>query len=80
MRCYAVFNVEQADGLTLERRDDDRDTVPEWEVAGVEVFRQSPLARLPRCLPGRDHRAQQRGHLAGKRCVIRRGGRVVRHV
>ena len=31
VRCYAVFNVEQADGLTLERRDDDRDTVPEWE-------------------------------------------------
>ena len=25
VRVYAVFNVEQADGLTLERRDDDRD-------------------------------------------------------
>ena len=31
VRCYAVFNVEQADGLTLDRRDDDRDTQPEWQ-------------------------------------------------
>ena len=31
VRCYAVFNVEQADGLKLDRRDDDRDMVPEWE-------------------------------------------------
>ncbi len=31
VRCYAVFNVEQADGLTLERRDDDRDNAPEWK-------------------------------------------------
>ena len=31
VRCYAVFNVEQADGLTLERRDEDRDTEPEWK-------------------------------------------------
>ena len=70
MRCYAVFNVEQADGLTLERRDDDRDTVPEWEVAGVEVFRQSPLARLPRFLPGRGAVPDLLGQLAGKLCVI----------
>ena len=31
VRCYAVFNVEQADGLTLDRRDDDRDKQPEWQ-------------------------------------------------
>ena len=31
VRCYAVFNVEQADGLTLERRDDDRDNELEWQ-------------------------------------------------
>ena len=31
VRCYAVFNVEQADGLQLERRDEDRDNEPEWK-------------------------------------------------
>ena len=31
VRCYAVFNVEQADGLTLERTGDDRDKAPEWK-------------------------------------------------
>ena len=31
VRVYAVFHVEQADGLTLERRDDDRDNEPEWK-------------------------------------------------
>ena len=31
VRVHAVFNVEQADGLTLERRDDDRDKEPEWK-------------------------------------------------
>ena len=31
VRVYDVFNVEQADGLTLERRDDDRDKEPEWK-------------------------------------------------
>ena len=31
VRCYAVFNVEQADGLTLERKADDRTTAPEWK-------------------------------------------------
>ena len=31
VRCYAVFNVEQADGLKLERRDEDRDNEPEWK-------------------------------------------------
>ena len=31
VRCYAVFNVEQADGLTLERRDDDRNNASEWK-------------------------------------------------
>ena len=31
VRCYAVFNVEQADNLKLERRDDDRDKAPEWK-------------------------------------------------
>ena len=29
VRCYAVFNVEQADNLTLERRDDQQE--PEWK-------------------------------------------------
>ena len=31
VRCYAVFNVEQADGLKLERTADDRTTEPEWK-------------------------------------------------
>ena len=31
VRCYAVFNVEQADGLTLERTADDRTAEPEWK-------------------------------------------------
>ena len=31
VRCYAVFNVEQADGLTLERQGDDRTAEPEWK-------------------------------------------------
>ena len=31
VRVDDVFNVEQADGLTLERRDDDRDKEPEWK-------------------------------------------------
>ena len=31
LRVYAVFHVDQADGLTLERRDDDRDNEPEWK-------------------------------------------------
>ena len=31
VRCYAVFNVEQADGLTLDRQADDRTKAPEWK-------------------------------------------------
>ena len=31
VRCYAVFNVEQADGLTLERTGEDREREPEWK-------------------------------------------------
>ena len=31
VRCYAVFNVEQADGLKLERTGDDRTQEPEWK-------------------------------------------------
>ena len=31
VRCYAVFNVEQADGLKLERTGDDRENEPEWK-------------------------------------------------
>ena len=31
VRCYAVFNVEQADGVKLERKGDDRDKEPEWK-------------------------------------------------
>ena len=35
VRCYAVFNVEQADGLTLERRADDRDQESEWKAHAI---------------------------------------------
>ena len=31
VRCYAVFNVAQADGLQLERKGDDREHEPEWK-------------------------------------------------
>ena len=31
VRCYAVFNVAQADGLQLERKGDDREPEPEWK-------------------------------------------------
>ena len=31
VRCYAVFNVAQADGLKLERKGDDREHEPEWK-------------------------------------------------
>ena len=31
VRCYAVFNVAQADGLQLERKGDDREHAPEWK-------------------------------------------------
>ena len=31
VRCYAVFNVEQADGLTLERQGDNRTAEPAWK-------------------------------------------------
>ena len=31
VRCYAVFNVEQADGLTLDRQADDLTKEPEWK-------------------------------------------------
>ena len=31
VRVHAAFNVEQADGLKLERRDDDREQQPEWK-------------------------------------------------
>ena len=31
VRCYAVFNVAQADGLKLERKGDDREHAPEWK-------------------------------------------------
>ena len=31
VRCYAVFNVEQADGLKLERTGEDREREPEWK-------------------------------------------------
>ena len=31
VRCYAVFNVAQADGLKLERKGDDRQHEPEWK-------------------------------------------------
>ena len=31
VRCYAVFNVAQAEGLKLERKGDDREHAPEWK-------------------------------------------------
>ena len=31
VRCYAVFNVEQAEGLKLERKPEDREAEPEWK-------------------------------------------------
>ena len=31
VRCYAVFNVAQADGLQLERQSDDREKEPQWK-------------------------------------------------
>ena len=31
VRCYAVFNVEQAEGLKLERTGEDRESEPEWK-------------------------------------------------
>ena len=31
VRCYAVFNVEQADGLKLDRKPDDQTQQPEWK-------------------------------------------------
>ena len=31
VRCYAVFNVEQADGLKLERQGNDRTAEPAWK-------------------------------------------------
>ena len=31
VRCYAVFDVAQADGLKLERKGDDREHEPEWK-------------------------------------------------
>ena len=31
VRCYAVFNVEQADGVKLERTGEDREREPEWK-------------------------------------------------
>ena len=50
VRCYAVFNVEQADGLNLERQGDDREKPPEWKAhqtaerviheSGVNVIHQ----------------------------------------
>ena len=50
VRCYAVFNVEQADGLNLERQGDDREKAPEWKAhqtaerviheSGVNVIHQ----------------------------------------
>ena len=32
VRVHAAFNVEQADGLKLDRRDDDREQQPKWKV------------------------------------------------
>ena len=46
VRCYAVFNVEQADGLKLERRDEDRDNEPEWKAreTAERVIQESGVA------------------------------------
>ena len=66
VRCYAVFNVAQADGLKLERKGDDREHEPEWKrpirpaVQGARVIvvqlsesgrsARRPCARRPRVL------------------------------
>ena len=45
VKCYAVFNVEQADGLTLERRED-AEPPPEWKThqSAELVIRESGVA------------------------------------
>ena len=45
VKCYAVFNVEQADGLTLERRED-AEQPPEWKThqSAELVIRESGVA------------------------------------
>ena len=50
VRCYAVFNVEQADGLTLERTGDDRENEPEWKAhqTAERVIQESGDSRRPR--------------------------------
>ena len=57
VRCYAVFNVAQADGLKLERQGDDREKEPEWKAhqTAERVIQESgihvaPCARRPRVL------------------------------
>ena len=46
VRCYAVFNVEQADGLQLERRGDDAERPPEWQThqTAERVIQESGVA------------------------------------
>ena len=45
VRCYAVFNVEQADGLQLDRTGEDRPTEPEWKAhqAAERVIQESGI-------------------------------------
>ena len=45
VRCYAVFNVEQADGLTLERPGDDPAQEPEWKAhqTAAQVIQESGI-------------------------------------
>ena len=45
VRCYAVFNVEQADGLTLERPGDDPAQEPEWKAhqTAARVIQESGI-------------------------------------
>ena len=50
VRCYAVFNVEQADGLTLERKADDLTKEPEWKAhqTAERVIQESGRTRRAR--------------------------------
>ena len=63
VRCYAVFNVAQADGLQLERKGDDREHEPEWKAhqtaerviqeSGIHVAMCAATARFTTSSPTR---------------------------
>ena len=79
VRCYAVFNVEQADGLTLERKGDDRE--PRARMEGPPDGRAChPGERDPRRPRTRRSRllqpADRQGDVAGTR-TVRHGERLL---